>query len=486
MNRKGILKGIILTILLSSLIFLVGFSKEDNNVTQKLYQVYLGGEKIGVIEDEQSLYDLIDHEQQELKEQYGVDKIYPPSDLKISPVYTYNKSVNSVKEIYDYIKDKNPFTIEGYQVTIKNEKPVSIYLLNEADLDTAIMNTVKIFVDEEKLESFLDGTQEKIVETGSTIDKLFLGQEISIKKTLISTEEYIFTNAEDLSKYFLFGTLETQDTYTVKLGDTIDDVAFNNKMSTDEFLIINPQIVSSDVLLYPGQTVNIGLINPLLKVIVESTLVENQVIKYETTIEYDSKMAVGKKYVKQEGINGLSKATFNLEITNGLITSTTPIKNEQISAPVDQIVVMGGYNLVYVGDSTYWAWPTNKPYIITSRFGWRNVFGSNDFHEGLDISGTGRNSPIYSIQNGVVIKTGYSNSMGNFIYINHNNGYYSVYMHLSKILIKKDDTVIKGQTIGLMGSTGRSTGTHLHLGIFINGSPYSSKGKVIDPLLLYK
>lgn len=486
MNKKGIFNGIILTILLSSLIFLVGYSKAKNNETQKLYQVYLAGEKIGVIEDEQALYDLIDKEQKELKEKYNVDKIYPPSDLKISSVYTYSKNVNSVNEIYEYIKDKDPFTIEGYQVTIKNEKPVSFYLLNEKDLDVAIRNNVEIFVDKDNLDSYLNGTQEKILDTGTTIDKLYLNQEISIKKTYISTEEYIFTNVEDLSKFLLFGTLETQATYIVRLGDTIEDVAFNNKMSAEEFLIINPQIISADALLYPGQIVNIGLINPLLKVMVESTLVENQVIKYETTIEYDSSMIVGKKYIKQEGVNGLSKATFKLELTNGQITATVPIKNEQISAPIDQIVVMGGYKLVYVGDSTYWAWPTNKPYIITSRFGWRNVFGENDFHEGLDISGTGYRSPIYSIQNGVVLKTGYSSSMGNYIYINHNNGYYSVYMHFSKLLVSKGDTVIKGQTIGLMGNTGRSTGTHLHLGISINGAPYSSTGKFIDPLLLYK
>lgn len=487
MNRKELLNGILITLLLGSLLFLVGFSNRKNNYTQKLYQVYLSGEKIGMITDEEELYDLIDKEQKELKEKYKVDKIYPPNGLSVSPIYTYNKKVNSVEQIYEYIKDKDPFTIEGYEVTIKKENPVVIYMLNEKDLDTAIRNTVEAFLDEEKLEQYLNNTQPKIIGEGNIIERLYLQEEISIKKTFISTENQIFTDAKELSRYMLFGTLETQATYTTQLDDTVETVAEKNKMSVDEFLIINsPKIISKNALLFPGQVVSVGLMSPLINVVVESTLVENQVIKYETTVEYDNALTVGSKYVKQEGINGLTKATFRIESINGQMMATVPLKNEQITPAIDQIIVMGGKNINYVGDSTYWAWPTLKPYKITSPFGWRNLFGEREFHKGLDISGTGLGSPIYSIQNGEIIQAGDNSSMGNYVIINHNNGYYSIYMHLSKILdgIYRGVTVMKGQTIGLMGSTGRSTGTHLHLGISINGAPFV--GNFINPELIYK
>lgn len=487
MNKKELLNGILVTLLLGSLLFLVGFSNRKNNYTQKLYQVYLFGEKIGLITDEKELYDLIDKEQKELKEKYKVDKIYPPNGLDVSPVYTYNKKVNSVEQIYEYIKDKDPFTIEGYEVTIKKEKPVVLHLLNKKDLDTAIRNTVTAFLDEEKLNQYLSNSQPEITDEGTSIDRLYLQEEISIKKTFISTENQIFTDAKELSRYMLFGTLETQATYTTQLDDTVESVAEKNKMSVDEFLIINsPKIVSKDALLYPGQVINVGLMNPLVNVVVETTLVENQVIKYETTIEYDTALTVGSKYVKQEGVNGLTKASFKVQSINGQIMSTVPLKNEQITPAVDQIIVMGGKNINYVGDSTYWAWPTLKPYVISSRFGWRNLFGKREFHKGLDITGTGLGSPIFAIQNGEVIQAGYNGSMGNYISINHNNGYHSIYMHLSKILdgIHKGATVTKGQSIGLMGTTGRSTGVHLHLGISINGAPFV--GEFINPELLYQ
>lgn len=487
MNKKDLLNSILITLLLGSLLFLVGFSNRKNNYTQKLYQVYLSGEKIGLITDEKELYDLIDKEQKELKEKYKVDKIYPPTGLDVSPIYTYNKKVNSVEQIYEYIKDKAPFTIEGYEITIKKEKPVILYLLNEKDLDTAIRNTVTAFLDSDTLNKYLNNSQPDITDEGTIIDRLYLQEEIAIKKAFISTENHIFIDAKELSRYMLFGTLETQKTYTIQPDDTVETVAAKNEMSVDEFLIINsPKIVSKDTLLYPGQVVNVGLMSPLVNVVLESTSVENQVIKYETTIEYDPNLTVGSRYVKQEGVNGLTKATFRIQSINGQIMSTVPVKNEQITPAVDQIIVIGGRNMNYVGDSAYWAWPTLKPYKITSRFGWRNLLGQREFHKGLDISGTGLNSPIYAIQNGEVTQAGYSSSMGNYIYINHNNGYYSVYMHLSRILdgIHKGATVMKGQTIGLMGTTGRSTGVHLHLGISINGAPFV--GEFIDPELLWQ
>ncbi len=491
MKNKITFWSVLFTIILSVLVFFIGYNKENLASTQKLYQVYLSGEKIGVIADEEALYKLIDEEQEELKKEYGVSKIYPPAGLKIVPVYTYNKTVDSINQIYELIKNKEPFTIEGYEVTIKNEKPIKIYLLNKGDLDVAIRSTVESFIDKENLDKYISSTQEKITDEGSIIDNVYLNQEVSIKKNLISTENKIFTNSDELSRYMLFGTLEPQSTYTVKLGDTIEKVADSHQLSPEEFLIVNPQIVSEKALLYAGQVVNINLIKPLIGVIEKETLVENQVIKYETTIEYDNSMVEGKKYVKQSGVNGLSKVTFEITKLNGDIVSTNPLKDEEISSPIDQIVVRGGRSIATVGDSSYWAWPTIRPYKISSYFGWR----WGDFHSGVDIGGTGFGSPIYSIQNGVVTKTGYHSSMGNYIYVNHNNGYYSVYMHLSKILVSVGDTVGKKEQIAKMGNSGHvvpaptkknpTAGTHLHLGIFKNGAPYSG-GTAINPLLLYK
>lgn len=481
--NKGKVLGAIFCILMGALIFGIGFvDKESNKDTVTLFQVYLNGKKIGLIKSDQELYDLIDTEQAQLKEKYNVSKVYPPHGLKVTAIKTYDKRVIEARDIYNKIKNQAPFTIKGYQITINDEEePKSFYILNKEDLDTAVKNTVMSFVPKDKLDDYLNSTQPEITEGGEIVDNVYLKQEIKVKEALISTEENIFTNAEDLSRYMLFGTLEPEKEYEIKKGDDVKSVATNNMLSVNEFLIANPQIVSENALLSVGQKVNISLINPLVDVIEETTRVEKQDIKFETTVEYDNSLSASVRYVKQEGSNGLVKVTYKNEIINGLLNNAVTISTEEITPVINRILVVGGINTVYVGDSSYWAWPTNKPYRISSYFGPR--WGS--WHYGIDITGTGHGSPIYSIQNGTVIRTGTRSDMGNFVMITHNNGYNSVYMHLSKILVNGGDAVVKGQTIGLMGTTGRSTGTHLHLGVWTGSTSYSN-ARMIDPLTIYR
>ena len=75
--------------------------------------------------------------------------------------------------------------------------------------------------------------------------------------------------------------------------------------------------------------------------------------------------------------------------------------------------------------------------------------------------------------------------MGNYIYINHNNGYISIYMHLADVFVSQGQTVSKGDTIGTMGNTGRSTGTHLHFAVYYGDRPIDTVND-IDPLTLYQ
>ena len=166
----------------------------------------LDGNKIGLIKSDQLLYDLIDKEQKDIKDKYGVDKVYPPSGLEVQRVNTYNTKLTKVEKIYEEIKDLEPFTIEGYQVTVSNKddkSAKSFFILNKEDLDIAIDNTVTSFLTEEEYSDYLNGTYEKNEEEGKEITNVYFDQEVTIKKTYISTEEEILTNAEELSMYFL-------------------------------------------------------------------------------------------------------------------------------------------------------------------------------------------------------------------------------------------------------------------------------------------
>ncbi len=120
---------------------------------------------------------------------------------------------------------------------------------------------------------------------------------------------------------------------------------------------------------------------------------------------------------------------------------------------------------------------------ITSTFGPRNhpVLNRKRMHNGIDF-GSGMNANVYSAADGRVKLAQYSNSFGNWIIVEHENGYTSVYAHLNSFKAKKGDVVKKGDLIGLTGSTGRSTGPHLHYEVRLNGTPVNPEGYLTEVL----
>lgn len=468
-------------IIISLILYMVYCFNVPERVAHSYYQVYLGGQKIGLIKSDDELYSLIDKEQQAIKDLYNVNKIYPPSGLKVKEVITYNNDILSAKEVYEEIKDIDPFTIEGYEISVKYEEETKrFYILNKNNLDSAIRKTVLAFLDEEDYDNYINGTQQEVTDEGIEITNVYLDQQVSIKKALISTEEKIITDEDELSQYFLFGTTELKNKYTVKSTDTIESIAYSNELGVQDFLIANPDIVSEKALLAVGQEVSVAPIDPIANVVVESFQTENQVITYDTKVEYDKTMDASKSYTKTEGKNGLSRVTYATKEMNGVILNTALVSSEVVYEATDKVVVMGAKNIVYVGNSTFWAWPTARIYRISSHYGYRihPVYKYEKFHDGTDITGTPSDN-IYAIQSGIVKTVTRQGSMGKYIKIDHQNGYTSSYLHLSKQLVSVGDKVEKGQLIGIMGCTGTCTGKHLHLTITKNGSK-------MNPLLLYQ
>jgi murein DD-endopeptidase MepM/ murein hydrolase activator NlpD len=120
-------------------------------------------------------------------------------------------------------------------------------------------------------------------------------------------------------------------------------------------------------------------------------------------------------------------------------------------------------------------WPTSTK-VVTSPFGYRSDPFTKipSYHSGIDF-GAHENDPVYATAAGKVVSTGKDIYHGNNIVIEHSKGLRTWYMHLNKILVNKGDSVEKGSTIGLVGSTGRSTGAHLHYEVLKNGESIDPK-----------
>lgn len=235
-------------------------------------------------------------------------------------------------------------------------------------------------------------------------------------------------------------------TYTVRSGDSIATLAKRFGLRADTIIAMNNLQNQSSI--KAGLTLRIpnmdGIIHKVRKGENLSTIAK----------------AYGADITKLVDVNELASATINagqsLFIPNARLASAT-LKN------------FYGENFV---------WPVRGP--ISSPFGYRsNPFsGLRTFHSAIDIV-VNKGTPVKATSEGIVADTGYNSVFGNYIIIRHDNGYQSLYAHLSEVSVRQGSRVSQSATIGRSGNTGQSTGPHLHFSIFKNG-------QALDPLKLIK
>lgn len=533
---------VLIIIIISVIAVLFGFISFSNIKPSNIYRVYIDGKFIGNVKDKNEFDSYINSKNNYIKSKLGVDNVYIPNGVKIKKVTTYFNNYDSYDEIYKKIIDLKQFTIKGTIISIKDSgnsrssessegnettddnkenslvfnasentldskkdnndnKYKYVYVIDKGIFDEAVDKLILSFVDEKQYNDYMNGSQEKIVDTGRIIQDVDLFEDISYKKGYISIDEEIFTNASDLAMYLLYGSTSEQSKYVVREGDTIASVAEANKLNTQEFLLANPTFKNENTLLYEGEEVNVGLINPIVNVVVEYNGINDEERSFNTNVEYDDSELANVEYVYQEGENGLYRVNRKYQYISGQLVSTITLGSEELKASVDKIIIKGSKEVPYVADLSNWAWPTEQPYSISTYYGYR--WGS--MHPAIDITGPGYGSNIYAANNGTVVEVkggcvpgniGCNGRRGNFVVVNHNNAnYYSVYMHLNSISVKVGDTVGRGQKIGTMGNSGEVypipsagcayCGTHLHFEIRV-GRPYSGGySTTLNPLDLY-
>ncbi|MEE3342484.1 MAG: peptidoglycan DD-metalloendopeptidase family protein [Bacilli bacterium] len=507
LNNQFRISYIISILLIASFLVLLGFVNDDNKEPIKVYNVYLKGDIIGVVKDKKSFEEYINNKEKYIKKKYNVDKVFMPNGVVIKKMTTFDKKVDTNAEVYKKIIKMKQFTIKGTVITITNKvdkkKVNKIYVLNKEIFDDALEELIKSFVDNDSYKSYMESTQKEIVDTGRVIKNIDVSEKITYKNTYISIDNDIFSKKSELAKYLLFGTNKKQNTYTVKDGDTIETVANANKLNVQEFLLANSQFNSENTLLYAGQKVNVGLISPIVNIEVEVNDVSDEERSFGVDIKYDSTKLQGTEFVQRQGEKGLYRVSREYQYINGQLSDTLILNSTELKPTINKVIVKGDKEVPHIADLSSWAWPTDRPYTITTYYGYR--WGS--MHAAIDIYGPGHGSAIYAANNGTVqvaqggCTPGYSGCngrRGNYIIINHNNqGYHTVYMHLSAILVKQGQTVARGQKIGTMGNTGEVypvpsryspySGTHLHFAT-TRGDPSrgGNTGNPFDPLTLYR
>ena len=508
MKGKNIL-WLFVALIISGLLVTYGKSELENNHNPiDGYRVYLDGKSIGLIKSKDELDSYINIQQEKIKEKYNVDSVYVPNNIDIVKELTYNNDITSVQSIYNRINDISPFTIKGYQIIIDKtnsttyvnddnenddtkEKIIKINVLNKEVFTKAVENVILSFVDDNQYKAFINNEKLELQAAGEIVENIYIEDDITIKETYLPVNETIYADVDVLTRYLIFGNNASDRKYSVKSGDSLEKIADTNHMSINELLIANLSLTSENALLYAGQNISIGQVDPVFTIVVEKHVVEDRVVKFKTIYEYDNNLYQGQTKTKQTGTNGVNRITQKIKTINGEVTTAYITSSEELVPVVNQIIVRGGKQ-VKRGDGE-WSWPTNFPYSISSRFGWR--WGK--LHRGVDIIGTGRGSPVYAARDGVVtLISSYDSSMGYYVRIKHDNGYYTQYAHMQNIdkndksgsvgsatkYIQVGQRVKAHDVIGEIGSSGHSTGVHLHFEIW-DGIPYQAE--CYDPLLFY-
>lgn len=127
-------------------------------------------------------------------------------------------------------------------------------------------------------------------------------------------------------------------------------------------------------------------------------------------------------------------------------------------------------------------WPAPSYTRISDDYGYRQhpILNVQQFHTGVDMAAPG-GTPILAAYDGVVVQAAYNSSMGNYVMIDHGSGLYTIYMHAQKLMVSAGEEVGRGEQIATVGTTGRSTGNHLHFSVRLNGSYVSPWGYISKP-----
>jgi len=268
-------------------------------------------------------------------------------------------------------------------------------------------------------------------------------------------EPAIFSRLADPNTNIPTRARATIETYTVEKGDTIFGIAAKFNLKPETILWGNPELVDNVNLLRPGKVLNILPIDGALRVVQPNDTLEKIAQVYHGTVE---------EIVAFSG-NDLDPADPQLKIGQNLIIPGGWRETIQWSLPVVSrrgrgpgasgepgscagpfSGPSGGFNFV---------WPANNRFLS----GWD--YNPNT-HPGIDIA-AGMGAPIYASETGVVVFSGWSTrGYGNLVIIDHGNGWQTAYAHLSQINYGCGAAIYQGQLVGLSGSTGNSTGAHLH------------------------
>lgn len=419
--------------------------------TGSFYAVSVNNFEVGLLSEKEMLDEMLKTLQEEAAAFYGMT-VVTVEEVNIEKVFRPLEEENPEK-VFSQLRHMLSYKVEARMVTVDGREifPVA----TEEDVDKVIELLAGAYLPQ-KVNVSLEAVQ--------------IGESISSRVHYVYPEELYDT--ETVASILLRGT-DRKEIYLVSRGDSLWKIASEHNLSIENLREANPHL-NGDTLRV-GDEINLIVPEPMVNVTTIERMVVEENIPFKTINTYDSNMWRIQSRVVEAGTLGQKEVVYQITRENGIETAREKVQERVIKEPKPQVVARGIADIPSRGTGSF-VWPVEGGGRISSGYGWR----SGGFHSGIDIAAP-KGTSVLAADSGVVVFQGWDGGYGLSVDIYHGH-YYTRYAHNSQNLVSTGQAVNKGQVIARVGSTGRSTGAHVHFEIRTG----SAHGPTVNPLNFFK
>ena len=420
--------------------------------------VSVDGKIVGYVENEAQYAELIEGLKESVSKENGdTEIIIEDSQVALSSSFKPSDDVISIDEnaLKETLINNDIIKAKGYTI-VKNGEPL-VSVGTEVAAEEIL----------QKVEATYGGTDPSVA--GKFIDTLEIQSAEKGIGEILSVDSAV--------EYILTGGV-AQDIYTVEDGDSVWGICNQFQISQEDLFAANPELADGKI--FCGDQVKLNKLAPMVNYQTYGVVTTIEPIPYPVTEVPTDELAKGERVVEVAGVEGQRRISKEVTSVNGVTVDSKELTSIVISEPVAGVVKVGtkvkatnsafegGTGNRYVGGSGKLGRPMASLQTSSS-------WGDGRNHKGIDFRNpTG--TPIYAAEGGTVSTAGWTGGYGYLVIVKHGGGIETYYAHCSSLNVKVGQTVSKGQQVARVGSTGNSTGPHLHFEVRVNGTPVNPIG----------
>ncbi|MBI2848762.1 MAG: M23 family metallopeptidase [Chloroflexi bacterium] len=438
LNKRRFWGLIVLIVLVTGGTFLRSQASYDEDRTQPTFSVRISGQTIGFISEPQQVLTLLAQLTKEASERTGYS-VTPLEKVIFEPTISLVTDTPA-ETLRDSLGRLLTFKYQAVGLAIGGQ--IKFYLASREQAENVL----------QAIKDFHARKEESVVLESQEFEETINFVEAQVDPSLLE-------DPDRATGVLLQGT-EKIEQHVVKSGESLWKIASERQVPIDVLREANPEVEKD--LIRVGQRLKLVVPNPYLHVATSERISYRKTIPYQVSARMSSELWAWESRILEKGKPGVEEVVARVKRINDQETSREIISVQRISDPKTEIVLRGTRRAPRRGTGEF-IWPLAETGQISSPYGKRG----RGLHSGVDIAaatGTG----IMGGDDGTVTFAGWKGNYGLTLVVDHGNGYQTLYAHNSKLLASVGSSVKKGQVIALVGSTGRSTGPHLHFEIWRN------------------